>query len=261
MESICTILMEEQQQLEKILAEAQKRNENAPVGNLYIKRKRGRTEYYHEVDGKRHYIKNCESEIAGRIAQRDYDMKVIKNAERRLRGIRDFFKVYEATCLKRLFRETNPYRRQLIHAEVISDEEYVKRWLDVQYDGKEFTDSENEIVTERGERVRSKSEKIIADKLYLMGIPYRYEYPLNLKGNIRIYPDFTILKVDTKEEVYLEHFGLMDDADYVSTVLFKINTYEKNHIFLGKKLFITHETSQNPLNTRLLNELLRELFL
>lgn len=29
------------------------------------------------------------------------------------------------------------------------------------------------IITERGEWVRSKSEKIIADKLYLLGIPYR----------------------------------------------------------------------------------------
>lgn len=261
MKSICTILMEEQEQLEKILAEAKKRNENAPAGNLYIKRKHGKMEYYLEVDGKRRYIKKCERGVAEKIAQRDYDTKVIKRVERRLREIHDFLKVYETTCLKRLYRETNPYRRELVQATVLSDEEYVKRWLDVEYEGKEFEDNENEIITERGERVRSKSEKIIADKLYLMGIPYRYEYPLILRGNIRIYPDFTILKVDTKEEVYLEHFGMMDDVDYIAKALFKIHTYEKNHIFLGRKLFITYETYKNPLNTRVLNQLLRELFL
>ena len=47
--------------------------------------------------------------------------------------------------MKRLFRETNPHRRQLIQAEVISDEEYVERWLDVQYDGKELVCNNYEI--------------------------------------------------------------------------------------------------------------------
>jgi hypothetical protein len=46
--------------------------------------------------------------------------------------------------------------------------------------------------TERGELVRSKSELVIADKLYARGIDYAYEQPLVLpNGHIR-YPDFTI---------------------------------------------------------------------
>ena len=121
-------------------------------------------------------------------------------------------------------------------------------------------DDEIEIITERGERVRSKSEKIIADKLYALGIPYRYEYPLVLSGNIRVYPDFIILKLPEREEVYLEHFGRMDDEEYVESVMYKLSTYEKNRIYLGVNLFVTHETSKNPLNTRALDGMLKSLF-
>lgn len=119
---------------------------------------------------------------------------------------------------------------------------------------------ENEIVTERGERVRSKSEKIIADKLFALGIPYRYEYPLVLAGNVKVYPDFTILKMPEREEVYLEHFGMMDDIDYVDSAMYKLSTYEKNKIYLGVNLFITHENSRSPLNTRALDGMLRKIF-
>lgn len=115
-------------------------------------------------------------------------------------------------------------------------------------------------MTERGECVRSKSGKIIADKLYSLGIPYRYECPPLLEDNIKIYPDFTILKMPAREEVYLEHFGMMDDVNYVDTTIYKLNTYEKNGIYIGVNLFITYETSTKPLNTRALDKIVREIF-
>ena len=130
----------------------------------------------------------------------------------------------------------------------------------VEYEGKAIYEDMQYFITEKGEKVRSKSEKIIADKLYMMGIPYRYEYPLILNDNIMVYPDFTILKMPERKEVYLEHFGMMDDINYVDTALFKMNSYEKNGIYLGVNLFITYETGRKPLNTKDLNEMLRLLF-
>lgn len=107
---------------------------------------------------------------------------------------------------------------------IVSDEEYVRQWQAVKYKGKTFREDAAQIITEKGETVRSKSEKIIADKLFLLGIPYRYEYPLEMKGNIIVYPDFTILRMPERTEVYLEHLGKMDDRDYVDSVMFKLNT-------------------------------------
>lgn len=93
-----------------------------------------------------------------------------------------------------------------------------------------------------------------------MGIPYRYEYPLVLDGNVRVYPDFTILKMPERQEVYLEHFGMMDDEEYVEKALFKLSNYERNDIFLGVNLFITYETGKRPINTRALDKMLRQIF-
>ena len=148
----------------------------------------------------------------------------------------------------------------MLRAVVLPDEEYIKQWLAVDYIGKSFAEDAPEIITERGERVRSKSEKIIADKLYALGVPYRYECPLILEGNVRVYPDFTILKMPEREEVYLEHFGMMDDNDYVNGMLYKLKTYEKNGIYLGVHLFMTYETSREPLNTRTLDRLIRTVW-
>lgn len=187
--------------------------------------------------------------------------KIIEDTEKkRLKAIETFLTIYKQTSLKEMYRKMNPLRRELINAVAISDDEFVKRWQSVQYKGKEFKDDRQVLTTEKGERVRSKSEKIIADKLYLLGIPYRYEYPVVLDRNMVVYPDFTILKMPEREEVYLEHFGMMDDVEYVSAAFFKINSYERNGIYVGVNLFITHETGKNPLNTKGLDKMLRKLF-
>lgn len=205
-------------------------------------------------------MKKRELELAKELAQRDYDEQLVKNAEERIKVIDTFLEKYRKTSLKWIYQKLNPYRRELVCAAVISDDEYIKQWQELEYEGKSFDDDTKGIVTERGERVRSKSEKIIADKLYALGIPYRYEYPLILEGNIRIYPDFTILRIPQREEVYLEHFGMMDDTNYVETMLYKLSSYERNGIYMGVNLFVTYETSKNPLNTKALDGLIRKQF-
>lgn len=269
MKKIESILREERYQLKKIEEETTKRLKTAPTGSLRIRKWKGVVEYYYrnvdtdnvsESSNNGRYLKKSEEVLARRIAQRDYDVRVIKRVQERIKAINTFLKIYETTSLKMLYTKTHPYRRELICAPVISDDEYIKSWQTVEYKGKSFAEDGPEFITERGERVRSKSEKIIADKLYALGIPYRYEYPLMLEGNIKLYPDFTILRMSTREEVYLEHFGMMDDSGYVDKVMHKLNTYERNGIFLGVNLFITHETSKNPLNTKVLGRLIEKLF-
>ena len=266
MKTIESTLGKELSRLTKVLNEAEKRMKTAPKGHLRISKKKNRVEYYFKSDenGVEHkngrYLKKKEEDLAKKISQRDYDACVLKYATERLKVIETFLENYKKTSLEDLYEKTNPYRREIINPAVISDKEFVDRWQAVQYEGKQFTEPTQVIITEKGERVRSKSEKIIADKLYMLGIPYRYEYPILLDGNIKMYPDFTILRMPEREEVYLEHFGMMDDIDYVNTVFCKFNTYERNGIYLGVKLFVTQETSRNPLNTKALNQMLKELF-
>lgn len=264
MKTLETLLRKETEQLKKIISETEKRLKNVPEGRIRITNNRGKVEYYYknsEIDSMNgRYMRKQEIDLVKRIVQRDYDNCLIKITKERLKNIERFLNKYKETNLKEVYQQTSLSRRELLEVSLLSDEEYKKRWNQVCYEGKNFTNDAQIIVTEKGERVRSKSEKIIADKLYMLGIPYRYEYPILLDTNVKVYPDFTILRMPQREEVYLEHFGLLDDADYMNQVVWKLNMYEKNGIYLGVNLFITHETSTNPLNTKALDAMIRELF-
>lgn len=274
MNTVEAMLLEERKQLKRIVEETHRRLTQAPTGHLRIKKKRGGVEYYYreeekhetgkqkkKVDTNGRYLKKGEAELAKKIAQRDYDMRIVRSASMRMKAIDAFLDCYGSTRLGEIYETTNPGRRELLSAKILSDEEYKRQWQEVEYKGKAFEDGQKVILTERGERVRSKSEKIIADKLYSMGIPYRYECPLWLDGNVRFYPDFTVLRMPAREEVYFEHFGMMDDIGYVEGMTYKLNTYEKNGIYLGVNLFVTYETEKTALNSKVLDGLIRSVFL
>lgn len=126
----------------------------------------------------------------------------------------------------------------------------VQKWIAVEYVGKSFASDSAVIYSEKGQRVRSKSEKILADYLERHNIPYKYEKPLNLKGYGVVYPDFTFLSSKKGKEVYWEHEGMMDDPIYASAAISKIKTYEENGIYIGDRLILTFETKKSVLSTR-----------
>ena len=124
-----------------------------------------------------------------------------------------------------------------------------------EYKGKEFQEGVPIILTEKGERVRSKSEKIMADYFFRNGIEYKYECPLYLKRTGIIYPDFTFLSEKTGDEIYWEHCGKVDEPLYARSMIRKINAYEDNGIFSGERLILTYETEQTILNTGKIEQL------
>ena len=117
-------------------------------------------------------------------------------------------------------------------------------------------DDNSEFYTIRKERVRSKSELIIADELYRYGIPYRYEKPLILENRgrpVKFRPDFTIMNKTGGKILIFEHLGMLDKPDYVEKNINKIDIYEKNGFLLGDNLIVTHETGKTPLSRGVLD--------
>lgn len=77
----------------------------------------------------------------------------------------------------------------------MGDAYFAKSWLDEGFRGLGFDERDTtEFFSEKGERMRSKSEVLIANALYKRGIPYKYECPVLLPSGIMKYPDFTVLK-------------------------------------------------------------------
>mgnify|MGYP003297174835 CR=1 FL=1 len=88
-----------------------------------------------------------------------------------------------------------------------------------------------------GSVVRSKSEAIIFEQLKKYGI--RVEYECKILVDRSLYrPDFVITRNDGKLIVW-EHFGMMDNRDYVEKQIKKISDYFHAGIVLGDNLIIT----------------------
>lgn len=232
-----------------------------PKGHLKTNMQNGGY-YYRIVDektGKRKYVRKDNINEARMIAQRDYECDYLKMAKREISEIKKMISrnYFEKTkdCYSKLYEG----RKKLVQPFEMSDEDYIKQWVAIPYTPKAFMDNDiTEYYTEKNERVRSKSEVIIANMLKALNIPYKYECPLKL-GNIVAYPDFTILDVKGRREIYFEHFGMMGDIDYVNTMVLKITTYEQNKFLLGDRLICTFESAKRPLNIAILKNKLNTL--
>ena len=112
-----------------------------------------------------------------------------------------------------------------------------------------------------GERVRSKSEMIIADRLFVNGIPYKYECPLMVGDNEIIHPDFTILRIRDRKIIYYEHCGKMDDPGYAEEMVERSVKYSLAGIVQGDSLFYTYESSTKPLDVRVLDNMIKRSFM
>ena len=100
----------------------------------------------------------------------------------------------------------------------------------------------------------------IANRLAEKGIPYKYECPLMLRNGAVVYPDFTVLNLKERKEIYWEHRGMMDDREYVRNTVFKLKSMMKSGIVVGENLIITEETSENPLGTNEIDTMINKYF-
>ena len=164
--------------------------------------------------------------------------------------------------MENVYRKLHIARKQLVIPMAKPIEQQIEEFENIAYEPKLFSEKDQkEYYTAKGERVRSKSEKIIADEFYRYGIPYKYEYPIILKERnkqVIFYPDFTVMNKRTGKRWILEHLGMMDDAGYSENAMKKLDLYEKNGFLLGKNLLLTHETTNFPLNTNTLKKYIEE---
>jgi len=95
-------------------------------------------------------------------------------------------------------------------------------------------------ITDTGVRVRSKSERMIADSLDQAKIPYCYEVMHAFDGKI-LYPDFVIFRPFDGKLVIWEHFGRMDDEVYKQNAIDKMITYVEHGYYPFDNLICTYE--------------------
>lgn len=255
------MLLKEQKRLENIIAVLKKDLETAPVGSLRISTSKNGISYYHYQTtdkGNGTYISRKNDSMIQKLAQKSYNEKVLKYAEKRLQYVKRLADSYDDYGIENIYEKEHQERKRWIYPVEPTWKLRTDEWLKENYQGKGFKETDPFIYTEKGERVRSKSEKILADYFYSHNIPYKYEHPLYLTGFGVVYPDFTVLSKKTRKEMYWEHNGRMDDPIYARKAVKKLQNYEKNNIFVGEKLILTYETEQSAIQTKDIERLVKK---
>lgn len=241
-------------ELSECLHETEKEFGKAPSGIIHVLKSGTRIQFYfraNKSDRGGKYIRKSDTHTIQTLLQKSYQDKVmrllkteIKNLELLLNRLNDI-----TEKIKRVYSDFPVQIKCYINPIDMSDEDYADKWMNVPYIGKEIPEYGAVYETAKGDRVRSKSELTIANMLSEKGIPYKYECPKTLLNGKVFYPDFTVLDVKSRKEIYWEHRGMMDDKDYARQAVFKMKSLMKNEIILGNNLIITEETSTTPLGT------------
>ena len=227
-----------------------------PEGELLCAKNGDYTKWYLHNDKTLSYISKRENKLAEKLALKKYYEYQMQELEKQIHILEKCAAALKKVNMKSeyLLREESPYWKLLkIHFEKYEKEKI--SWMNGQYKCNP-SHPENLIhKTMQGHLVRSKSEVIIANTLYMNQIPYRYENQLEVKGVI-LYPDFTILHPLTGKEIYWEHFGKMDLPEYAKNAADKLHMYARNGIYPGDRLITTYETMEQPLDTAIVQKLI-----
>ena len=225
--------------------------------NFACKKIRGHYRYY--IDEKYASL-NKEFNQISEMALAEYRKELKPILETEIRYLRHALET-EAKLIE-VYNNLYEGKRVVFEPDILPVSEKMMRFEQEEYEGLPFDENDRtEYYTNRGERVRSKSEKIIADELNRQGIPYKYEKPLKLlvDGKIKeFYPDFTVMNITDGEIKYLEHLGMMDNPLYFKNTLSKLDIYEKNKLLVGRDVILLHESSYRPLNTKVITDYINE---
>ena len=233
-----------------------------PAGELLLYMQRGVPRPFHVVDGIRTYLGKRNLQLMKDLSQKQYEISLLDDAIKEKTELEGFLQDYNTTKAepeKALGRVPADFRG-LVTVEQPLDDEQVDRWKRDTFIQGMKTES-HIFETMSKDMVRSKSEVLIADRLFVAGIPFRYEQSLRLKTRMNIYqyyPDFTILNKRTGRVFYWEHLGMVGDRGYCIENLQKLDVYAQFNIIQGKNLIVSYECDGKPLSTTFVNRMIKE---
>lgn len=225
-----------------------------PLQIKLCKKKTGYQYYKVNKDGQRVYIKKRDWDKVRKAFQRDYYEEVRKALLTQKYRLERFLKLYDLSSISQVFDNLCDARKNMVSPIIDTDENYLEQWFKDHPGNMNTFPEEGTFITDNGEYVRSKSEKILADLFLKLGVPYVYEPRIVLSSGLSAYPDFVLLNLRTRKTYYWEHLGLISDDSYSSKALLKIYAYEKEDIILGENFIISMETPDAPLDVKRIKE-------
>ena len=258
-------LLKRREILEKVQAKARKMLEDAPEGSLRIFLVNGREVCYlrkNKSDRHGRYIPARDRSLAKALALKGYAEKVVRKSEEEIRIIDRYIAHLRKGSTDELYSKMSKLRKMQVPPLLLTDDEVAAMWAAQEFEQSNYMPEHKVFSTKRGEMVRSKSEVMLADMFYEMGIPYRYEPVIRRPGGVMFSPDFALWDKKRRREIYHEHFGMIDDPVYRrERFLHKIDEYRKIGIYFGNNLMATFEGDGAVFNMKEIRKMFAETFL
>lgn len=201
--------------LEMLSEELVKQLKAAPPGKIRAVRKKGVIQCYQRIlpsDKSGKYLKSNQKELIQALIQKRLFSQMLNAVTDELKILKKLKRIYDSFCtVENVLMKQPQCIRELIDNPLMTNEEVCRLWASQNYKGNDFFKENKKFLSSKFSAVRSKSEFIIAMILVRYGIPFFYEKPLRIgKGKFSklIYPDYTIWDVESRQEIYWEHFGI-----------------------------------------------------
>lgn len=266
------------EELSSVIDALEDRLDQAPEGALCTSVSHGKLQWHCFAKGVKRYLPMSDLACIKELAQKKYVKLVLESLRKQRASLDRLLQDYRPDEYNEVYASMRPEFQDVVTTVFPSREEFAAAWKSVRYRGKSLEGAT--LMSVDGVKVRSKSEMMIANALSASGVPYRYEFPykMNWRGDsgvhwgasgcdaagrtaagrtaagcarrVKVFPDFTCLNPRTRQEFVWEHFGKMDDADYVWETIEKLDVYERNGLLLGENFVFTMETGAHPLDSR-----------
>ena len=123
-------------ELATILANVEGQLKYPPKGNLCVSKSHNTFQYYRseeENPNKRYYLDKSKRNLAVALAQRDYNIKLLKELNYNLKELDYFINAYKPQSLSACYEKLPQARKNLIKPIFISDSEYALLWQKKEY--------------------------------------------------------------------------------------------------------------------------------
>lgn len=270
-QQLTAIITERISHLESIRKSIEDSRANREAGCLFWKRVKGKTRYFirkNPGDTNGTYLSRRDAERISLLAEKYRNKKYLSAIRKECavlgRCLRILSDPTVGSDIENVWDNLPREVRALVSPPPLTDEDYARKWQ-AERRRRSTKTIETPFKTLRGEYVRSKSETIIADRLFAAGIPYHYEISLDLvdwdDSTYTVHPDFAVLNKRTRQVFIWEHLGRLGDDDYCEDNLAKINSYVKTGYVPGKNLLLSFESHLCPLNALYVDTLIKEYLL
>jgi hypothetical protein len=243
-----------------------------PEGYILVKNDNGRQRFYRRIkSGKGNYsdtyLKESDNPLREKLARKVFLEKLADSQTQSAVLIEKsipLLRKAETSCNEKIILENLPAGiRKLVKVQEGPDNKALAKFL---YVNPNIMKNQHKIntglFTKQGEEVRSKSELIIANMLHDAGIPYHYELVLAFSvepGFLDVaFPDFTVMNIRTGKVMYWEHFGMLDNQQYFSDYITKMENYSAYGYLPGRDVILSFETAESGLRTKTVAALINQ---